>query len=31
MLLNGPIQNDHRVIKIINTLSKKELVLIYII
>ena len=26
MLLNGPVKNDHRVIKMINSLSKKALV-----
>ena len=31
MLLNGPIQNDHRVIKIINTLSKKASIDLYYI
>ena len=31
MLLNGPIQNDHRVIKIINTLSKNSEVDLYYI
>ena len=29
MLLNGPVKNDHRVIKMINTLSKKALVDLY--
>ena len=29
MLLNGPIKNDHRVIKMINSLSKKALVDLY--
>ena len=29
MLLNGPVKNDHRVIKMINSLSKKGLVDLY--
>ena len=31
MLLNGPIKNDHRVIKMINSLSKKAIVELYYI